>query len=198
MSSNIITAIKARASITEVWRALGGGPLRRNRGKAFWRGGESYSVSVDARRGVWYDFRDNVGGDLVTLVVHVRGCDFKSAVAWLAAHVGVNLSPTSTRRAAPSDTDWASDLRWATWWRICAVEFSEHSLESLPDAHLERRGLTSLLAALSLGPATLVYEYREWRRRCPALTHAMARAGRLADARAQRRLARWIMERDRG
>jgi hypothetical protein len=34
-------------NIVEVWLALGGGPLRARRGKAFWRGGDSYSVSVD-------------------------------------------------------------------------------------------------------------------------------------------------------
>jgi hypothetical protein len=42
----------------------------------------------------------------------------------------------------------------------------------------------------------LVEEYRAWRRRDLELTAAMVDAGRLHDARLQRRLAKWLVKYD--
>jgi hypothetical protein len=193
-----ITEIKRRADIRDVWAALGGGKLRGSRGQAFWRRGDGYNVAIHAGRGTWHDFVSGEGGDVIALVETVRQCDFKAAVQWLADHLGVNLSPVPGRRATPRDTDWASDLRSARWWRIAARACAETLLESLPDYGPERRGLMSLINDISLGPASLVSEFRHWRQENPRLTWALVRAGRLSDARLQRRLARWLMERERG
>ena len=43
--------------ITDVWAALGGGPLRQRRGQAFWRDGDGYNVSLNDDKGCWHDFR---------------------------------------------------------------------------------------------------------------------------------------------
>jgi hypothetical protein len=58
--------------------------------------------------------------------------------------------------------------------------------------HPERLGLTSLLNAVRLGEESMLIEYRNWAKRCPQLTHAMARAGQRSDVRLQRRLAAFI------
>ena len=44
-----------RASITDVWTALGGGDLRHGRGVAFWRAGDGYNVSVNEAKGTWHE-----------------------------------------------------------------------------------------------------------------------------------------------
>jgi hypothetical protein len=163
-------------------------------GTGFWRNGDGLNIALDAQRGFWFDFRDNTGGDIVSLVETAKQCTFPEAARWLADHVGMSLSP-ATGHPERTDTDWPADLRRATWWRIAAVALLDRALETLPDTHPERQGLTSLVSALSLGPATLVDEYREWCRRAPAITYAMVRAGRRADARGQKRLALWLMRR---
>jgi hypothetical protein len=48
----------ASVPLSDAWAALGGGPLRGKRGKAFWRGGDRYSVALDPEKGAWFDHRD--------------------------------------------------------------------------------------------------------------------------------------------
>jgi hypothetical protein len=183
--------VKSHTDITEVWFMLGGGELRHGRGKAFWRDADSYSVSLDQGQGLWHDFRDNIGGDAISLIMHVRGCDFREALEWLAGQLGVSLSPASGRPQR-IDKNWPHDLRWATWWAISLEALAEWALEELPAWHQERRGLTELLNSIRLGDLSLVTVYREWRECQPRLTSAMCRAGRRSDAHLQRRLALWL------
>jgi hypothetical protein len=186
-----LAELKDHAAIREVWAALGGGKLRGNRGQAFWRGGDGYSVSLDPEKGVWFDFVTGAGGDVIALVRTVRQCGFLEACQWLGDFSGVRVSEW-IRRGDEADTDWPTDLRWASWWRIAAEAMAEESLEHLPYWHPERRVLTDLLSTIRLGDAALVDEYRRWRRRHPEFTSAMAQAGRRSDARVQRQLALWI------
>lgn len=70
--------------ILEVWRALGGPELRRGRAPAFWRSGDNpQAIAVHAEKGCWYDYRDSVGGGVLQLVQHVKGCDQSGALRWL-------------------------------------------------------------------------------------------------------------------
>src|SRR5689334_2401035 len=69
--------------ITQVWAALGGGPLRHGRGRAFWRAGDGWSVSVKDGRG-WFDHRDGRGGGILDLVQAALGCDRRGALRWVA------------------------------------------------------------------------------------------------------------------
>ena len=80
-----------QASITDVWRALGGGPLRHGRGKAFWRDGDGDNVALDEIKGCFYDHAHGTGGGVLMLIEIVRGCDRREAVRWLAGHLGVSL-----------------------------------------------------------------------------------------------------------
>jgi hypothetical protein len=192
MSSPNIAEIKRRADIQKVWSALGGSELRKSRGQAFWRGGDGYSVSLDLDKGLWHDFVSGTGGDVVELVRTVQECGFLQAAEWLAAHTGVRVSEWIRRDREAEPTDWATDLKWATWWAMAAEILAEDALESLPFWHRDRYPLTQLLAAIRLGDASMVAEYRKQRQREPQMTAGLARAGRLSDARVQRRLALWL------
>ena len=87
--------------ISRVWKALGGGPLRHGRGRAIWRKGNGYSVSLSDDKGVWYDFRDSIGGGLLDLVQHARGCSRGEAYLWIAAEFHLATSDlTPAERAA--------------------------------------------------------------------------------------------------
>ena len=187
--------LKAHADIHEVWSALGGGPLRHNRGQAFWRKGDGPSISLDAQKGVWFDHVVGSGGDAIDLVKTARGCDFRQALMWLSSFTGIPISNTS--RA--TDTDWRADIQKAIWWAITAEVFAEEALKERPEFGGplpcdDWPELTGLLQAIRMSDASLVDQYREWRRRDPQLTDAMTRAGRQADEHKQERLARWIQE----
>jgi hypothetical protein len=193
MSSTRIAEIKSRVSIYDVWSALGGGQLRRGRGQSFWRNGDGYNVALDARRGLWYDHAANEGGDVVGLVQIARGCSFVDAIEWLSDHTGISVSGLiRCSDHGAETTDWATDLRWATWWRLAAEPLAEAALVALETHSLERRGLTTLLREIRTGEASLVAEYRSWRGLDPNLTAALTKAGQQSDARVQKRVALWI------
>lgn len=111
-----------RASITRVWAALGGGPLRHGRGKAFWRGGDGFNVSLQEQRGGWRDFPRNTGGGILDLIVAVLGCDRRAALSWLADHEGVTLddnplSPAERRAWAQRRARAEQQARELAAWR---------------------------------------------------------------------------------
>jgi hypothetical protein len=188
-----ISELKHAADIREVYSALGGGKLRGNRGQAFWRGGDGYSIALDPAKNCWFDHRDGIGGDVIAVVEAVRQCGFKEAIDWLAEFTGIPIARDNvTSFPCEPDTDWQTDLQWAGWWKIAAEMLAEQTLEELPSTSPQRHGPTTLLRTIKLGDGALVGEYVEWRRRFPELTAAMARAGQRSDARLQARLARWI------
>jgi hypothetical protein len=191
---NSIAEIKLQANITQVWAALGGGKLRGNRGQAFWRDGDGYNVALYPQTGTWRDFVAGDGGDVVALVRTVRQCDFLAAAQWLADFTGMPALKAGSNATSFShyDTDWAADLRRATWWAEAAEIMAEFVLEELSPNNPERFGLTQLLKAVRLGDASTVAEYRAWRARDPRMTAGLERAGRLHDASVQRKLARWL------
>ena len=80
-----------RSSITEVWHALGGGPLRRGRAQAFWRNGDSDNVALDEDRSIWFDHAHRKGGGILDLIQTVLGCGRQDALHWLADHLGITL-----------------------------------------------------------------------------------------------------------
>jgi hypothetical protein len=187
-----LAEIKSRANINEVWAALGGPELRGSRGIAFWRNGDSYNVSLDVEKGLWFDFRDNVGGDVITLVQPVRKCSFADALEWLARFTGMSVPEPVHRNSKADADDWRADLEWSEHWARAARIIAEDCLAALSSWSLYRGPLTDFLRVIGLGEASRVAEYRRWRQHSPQLTTALARAGQRADARLQRRLALWL------
>lgn len=84
--------IVGAASITKVWEALGGDPPKHGRAPAFYRDGANpQAVSLDDKKGIWFDHRDHVGGGVLDLVQRVLGCDRRTALRWLAEFTGLPL-----------------------------------------------------------------------------------------------------------
>lgn len=81
----------ADLNIVEVWSALGGGPLQRGRGRAFWRGGDGFNVEIYPRTGTWRDHRAGEGGGILRLIELALGCDRRVALAWLADNFGIAM-----------------------------------------------------------------------------------------------------------
>jgi hypothetical protein len=160
--ANTTTAndIISRVRISEVWLALGGGELRHGRGRAFWRNGDGYSVSVDDNKGCWHDFRDNAGGGVLDLIQHVLGGSRKDALRWLAGFAGISL----TERRLTSE-EWRAyqreraaagrEARELTRWREGLIRTLEDArTDYLRAVHrarrlIQRHGLDSDLGQLA-------------------------------------------------
>ncbi len=113
----------AALPILDVWAALGGGKLRGNRGRAFWRGGDGWNIALDAEKNAWFDHRDVRGGGVLDLVQLVLGCDRAAVLRWLEQNCGLDSRGplTATERVARAQApalaqrlaDFAGGLRVA-------------------------------------------------------------------------------------
>jgi hypothetical protein len=216
---NSASAIVARSRISEVWRALGGGELRsagqgKFRGRAWWRRGDGWSISLDDSHGVWHDFRDNVGGGILDLVVQVRGGTRQHALKWVAPLAGVVLddrpmSPAERARYAQRQRELERALPAALRWRRTALLLAECLLAKLkeplasptkgpaePDEIL--RFESHLLWLRRLNGAALVEEYRHWAHTNAAFTSALVHVAQMREAAEVRALeAYWTIAEDR-
>jgi hypothetical protein len=92
--------IVSHARISQVWGVLGGGEIKRNRSRAFWRSGDGWSVSLDDDKNCWFDHRDAIGGGVLDLIQHVRGGSRAEALRWLSEFYALPLNgaPREVRR----------------------------------------------------------------------------------------------------
>ena len=183
--------IITRANITSVAIALGVGPIRHGRIRAWWRQGDGCNVSLDDRKNTWFDHARGQGGGMLDLIGAVRGCSRAEALAWLADYVGQPLQVTTpeTRRQWQCDRD---ERRAAELWARSAQTLAEILLENCPD--MERAALTRTARISASGGPQLLSEYRAWRSATPELTAAMVKGGANADKRLQRALAALVSE----
>ena len=164
----------ASICITDVWRALGGGPLRGKRGQAFWRDGDGYSVSLESAKNNWYDHRDGRGGGVLALVEIALGCDRRSALQWLEANCG--LDPLQSLTVADR-RDYRQEHDDADHFGVAAKVLAEDVLEQLDACDPARAFYARMLGIIRRGGATLTDEYRAWLDTHPELTRAMVLAG---------------------
>lgn len=190
--------------ITTVWHALGGGQIRRNRGQAWWRRGDGWSVSLSDERGTWYDHRDGIGGGVLDLIQRVRGGSRGDALRWLADWRGVRLagdaplSPVERRRYAQAHRAAPKLARAAwLWWRERREVLEEAKAEAL-----EHGDLGGLIVPArehyhlgQLSPEGVIHEYVRARRDDPEGTEALLsgaeRWARLSEALVTLLIARW-------
>jgi hypothetical protein len=98
------------------------------------------------------------------------------------------------RQSFLRDPNRAADLARAEYWRAAARILAEDLLEQLPLGDPDRYILTTFANALRDPlPQVLVTAYRDWKSNNPKITAGLVRAGRLHDARVQRRLAKWLI-----
>ncbi len=117
--------------IDKIWQALGGGQLRRGRGRAFWRNGQGFNVAIDVERGSWWDFARCEGGGKLDLIQRVRGGSREESLKWLSGVTGVSrstrepLSLEQRRTHARKRAVAAKAARNAGWWHQSLVETLE-------------------------------------------------------------------------
>jgi hypothetical protein len=189
------TDVLAGVRITAVWRALGGGELRHGRGKAFWRDGDGWNVSLSDAKGAWFDHRDGIGGGVLDLVAHVRGGARQDALRWCADLAGV---PLDAKPLSAADKHlWAVRCREAErvereagYFVDAAHAMAELALQEMPMDDPQRSEMTLFLNALRLAPE---YEYRRWLERNPTWAWALVKAGRQYQRRVQTMLANFIV-----
>jgi hypothetical protein len=190
--------------ISEVWRLLGGQPLRHGRGKAFWRGGDGFNVAIDDDEGLWMDHVDGIGGGILDLILRVNGASRADALRWLADALGVSLEARQPDPLSKSE-GWAiaPDRHIARDWRRGLVNVLDELLANLkvglfeatlpqPDSGeiLRLEKLRSYLR--NLGQLALVQEYRNWAAKWPASTAALVRAAKNREAAEKRALRIFI------
>src|ERR1017187_9972046 len=186
--------ILGRVRIIEVWRAPGGGELPHGRGRAFWREGDGYNVSLNDAKSTWFDHAAAEGGGLLALIQRVRGVTPADALRWCADLAGIALD--STPLSAADGARWAAErleierhLPAALHWRRAAVNRVEGVLMYLKaglfDPTVEQPApgeiaeWTRDLARLNaLTGAALVQTYRAAMKREPESTAGMVRRAR--------------------
>ena len=182
-------AVIDACSIEEVWRALGGGKLRRGRGKAFWRNGDGFNVQLYPTRKGWQDFATNEGGRVLELIQTVQGCTRSEALRWLADFAGIPLTPSSPerrRRYAEASQRATEVAKLAGWWFEPRCEELEKlkRLSNGDDGPFDEDALTAAagelyrLHQLSLNPDALIAEFARASQLDPENTWRLIQAGR--------------------
>lgn len=121
MTSDRVSEILSHVTVTRVWCGLGGPPPCRGRAPAWWRNSQTLNISLSDAKGAWYDFARDEGGGILDLVQHVRGCERREALRWLAGLAGVPLedrplTATEKRNYAQAKREAAPLARAALWW----------------------------------------------------------------------------------
>lgn len=178
-------------NILSVWQQPGGDQLRGKRGRAFWRGGDGYSVALDIENGRYYDHRDSKGGGALDLVMTAMGCERGVALTWLEQNCGLD-----SRKALPAGERQRNQhaREEAKYFGIAALALADEMLERFNGSDLRREIYTRLRGVIRAGGAGLVEEFRAWSESYPELAAGMVHAGRESNARAQRRVAAFVME----
>lgn len=94
------------------------------------------------RRGLWYDFSDARGGDIMALVAEVERCDISSAIKWLRRHLRLQAPERSRwmhlrarpNEAAPDENERIAAAR-AQWQNAVPGR------GTAAERYFERRGL---------------------------------------------------------
>lgn len=183
----------------DVWRVLGGGPLRGRRGKAFWRDGDGYSVALDTAKGTWFDHRDGHGGGVLTFVETVLGCDRRTALQWLESEgfIEPRTLTDEQRREYAQRRGKASTvaLDIARWRSAFTIELNEGKLAAAKadnDEALARAA--SLCNALENGPPErVVREFIRQRASNPGDVARLIGAGLNHEHEAQRIMAEVVL-----
>lgn len=181
----MVEEIISRVSMSALWRALGGGELRRGRGQAFWRDGNGWNVSLCDAKGSWFDHRDNIGGGLLDFVVHVRGGSRQDALHLVAELAGVpldNQTPAERSDWIRAAKEMERLLPSAEHWRATALALCEEQLVTLKEAPLATIQASGIAwwtrqerRLRRLTGASLLEVYKEALSRDSALVIAMVR-----------------------
>lgn len=129
----------AAQPISHVYVWLGGPQPKNGRGPAFFRDGDNQTaIDLNDEKNCWFDHRDQVGGGVLDLVQHVRGCNRTEAVEWLSGHNGVELNhkadPAKPPRSAAAHREYMQQQGWRP---VCEGYFTD-TLRSVRFEHATR------------------------------------------------------------
>lgn len=82
----------------EIAEELLGAPTERDRREMRWGKHGSISLDLGPKRGVWFDFSENDGGDIIKLVMREQGLAFPAAMDWIRALLGRPAHERPVRR----------------------------------------------------------------------------------------------------
>lgn len=188
--------------ILAVWERLGGGEIRHGRGRAFWRNGDGWNVSIDLEHNRWLHFPTQAGGGPLQLVEVALPADRRGALNWLQAEGFIEprrqLTPEEKRQYAQTLADAKAQARLALAWlterlfeldlaKTAAVDFASDriAVDALTAAAAEHCRLSQLdapgvirawQAARLADPAETKRLERgglAWRATCESLTRAV-------------------------
>lgn len=182
----------ASLQLLDIWSALGGAPLRGKRGKAFWRGGDGYSIALDTAKSIWFDHRDARGGGVLALIETALGCDRRAALHWLEGEgfIETRTLTHEQRRehARRRDTAGTVALDIARWRDALTVELNARKLaavEAEDDGALAH--VASLCNVLENGaPEVIVRQFIRHQANAPADWARLIAAGQDREREARR------------
>jgi hypothetical protein len=180
----------ADVSIVDVWQRLGGGPIRRGRAAAWWRGGDGANIAIDAERGVWWDHARNVGGGMLDLVQTVRECDKRDVIRWLCMQGLIadrDLSAAERHRLAGRSAALdAAALNIGCWLRGRTIELERDKANAaVCNDESALAASSNALYRLTADGAAVVAAYREHLARDPEGVRKLIGSAREDDRRAQ-------------
>jgi hypothetical protein len=183
---NAATEVVECVRISEVWFALGGGPLRRGRGRAFWRDGDGFNVSLSNDKDCWHDFASGDGGGVLDLVQRVRGGTRAEALHFVAEVAGLPLDdkPLSPRRRqvyAAYRHQAGSLAQQCAWWVRASIQELERikaQANENDDFHALSWSSRELYRMQQAVPSALMARFLNAMRDHPKNTASLVEAGR--------------------
>lgn len=176
-----------RIKITQVWQALGGGSLRRGRGRAFWRNeADGLNVSVSDAKGCWHDFVSGDSGGILDLVQHVRGGSRAEALQYVADISGVTLdskrlSRTEKRVYAERREQGTLLAQQVLWWAsayLRKLEITKAAANETGDWNALAWSARELYVLQRAVPSAVMDRFLNSMREDPEATNSFVEAGR--------------------
>ncbi len=111
--------------------------------KSPFRNERTPSFSIDADRGVWYDFGASEGGDVIRFIEKIENLNFREAVEHLADLNGMQVPKSSFKEKKKSQKE-QDEKEKGYALHAEATKYFQQQLEANPDAknYLQNRGMT--------------------------------------------------------
>lgn len=123
------------ASMGAVAKALLGDPVKEQSRGNDWRYRRKGSLSIDIKKGTWYDYEAAAGGGVLDLIRKERSCSIGEALRWLE-HIGEHVAPVQPVDDDPRRTSSLREAAMRIWRETRPLEGTIASM------YLTGRGLS--------------------------------------------------------
>jgi hypothetical protein len=151
----------------EVALKLFGEPTSKHHGGGEWRYGTRGSLSIDLRKGAYYDHEAAEGGGVLDLIVREIGGDYRDAVSWLNDNrMDVTLGTKGNgqaKEASHAGHDHDDTEAPCDWWRTKLIKATDLCDQEFPDLKyvvpgILPEGVTLLASRPKLGKSWLLLQ----------------------------------------